>query len=285
MRAVDELLVAGVGVGGGHQAVDDAERVVEHLHQRHEAVGGAARVRDDLVLLRLVVLVVDAVDDREVGTGRRGRHDDGRGTRLEVHRCVVTLGEEARRLDHDVDAEVAPRECLGVALGQHRQRVVADLDPVLGGRDLLGQHAHDRVVLEEVGHRVERAEVVHRDEVDVGAAFLRGTEEVAADAPEAVDAYANGHGMVLSMGVAVVMTPSTLLVLRDGAAVTERYVSGGPIVEGPMTRNPCDRRAQSPTSRCEVRAAMPCSDRRRASSSAMATERWRPPVQPIAIVR
>ncbi len=47
-------------------------------------------------------------------------------------------------------------------------------------------------------------------------------------------------------------------------------------------------RTRSPyrvTSRCVVRTAVPRVRRRAASSSAMATERWRPPVQPIAIVR
>ena len=58
---------------------------------------------------------------------------------------------------------------------------------------VVGQRAEHRVVLQEVGHRVERAEVVDGDEVDVGAALLGGPEEVAADAAEAVDADADGH--------------------------------------------------------------------------------------------
>ena len=84
VRAVDQLLVAGVGVHGLHQALLDAERVVEHLHHRHEAVGGAAGVGDDLLRGEVEVLVVDAVDERGVGAVARGRHDDQRRAALEV---------------------------------------------------------------------------------------------------------------------------------------------------------------------------------------------------------
>ena len=95
VRAVDELLVAGVGVHGRHEALLDAERVVEHLHHRHEAVRGAGGVGDDLVRLDVEGLVVDAEDERGVGVVARGRHDDERGAALEVVGGRVALGEEA----------------------------------------------------------------------------------------------------------------------------------------------------------------------------------------------
>src|SRR6478672_10728054 len=47
---VVEVLVAGVGVDRRHQALDDAELVVEHLGHRGEAVRRAGGVRDDRVL-------------------------------------------------------------------------------------------------------------------------------------------------------------------------------------------------------------------------------------------
>ena len=96
----------------------------------------------------------------------------------------------------DVDAELAPRQLLRVADRQDLEVVAVDVDAVVDDLDVVGQHAEHRVVLEQVGHRVERAEVVHGDEVDVGARLLGGPEEVAADAAEAVDADANRHGGV-----------------------------------------------------------------------------------------
>lgn len=48
-------LVAGVGVGGGHGALDNAKLLVQHLNKRRQAVGGARRVGNDGVRV-LVVL-------------------------------------------------------------------------------------------------------------------------------------------------------------------------------------------------------------------------------------
>jgi hypothetical protein len=62
---VEDLLVVGVGVDRGHQPALDADRIVEHLGHGREAVGGARRVGDDLVIGGQLV-VVDAIDDGQV---------------------------------------------------------------------------------------------------------------------------------------------------------------------------------------------------------------------------
>ena len=50
------------------------------------------------------------------------------GARVEVLGGVVALGEEAGRLDHDVGAEVAPRQRGRVALGEHLDLAAVDDD-------------------------------------------------------------------------------------------------------------------------------------------------------------
>ena len=52
LRAVQNHLVAGVGVHGGHDAGNDRIGIVQGLGHRGEAVGGAGRGGDHLVLLR-----------------------------------------------------------------------------------------------------------------------------------------------------------------------------------------------------------------------------------------
>ena len=70
---VQDLLVVGVGVDGGHQRMADAKGVVEHLDQRRYAVGGTGGVGHDGVLRWIVLVLVDAHDDGEVVTlGRSG---------------------------------------------------------------------------------------------------------------------------------------------------------------------------------------------------------------------
>ena len=64
-----------VGVDRGHDAVLDADGVVQHLRHRGQAVRRARRVRDDVVLLGVVGVVVHAQHERHVGVAG-GRGDD-----------------------------------------------------------------------------------------------------------------------------------------------------------------------------------------------------------------
>src|ERR671910_105998 len=60
--------------------------------------------------------------------------------------------------------------------------------------------AQDRVELEQVRQRGVVSQVVHTDDLDVGTRGAHGAEEVAADATEAVDTYADSHGSCLLGG-------------------------------------------------------------------------------------
>jgi hypothetical protein len=169
VRAVLEVLVGGVGVDGGHQALDDAELVVERLGHRRQAVRRARRVGDDVVVVGVVVGVVDAHHDGDVLVLRRGGDDHLLGAGLEVGLGLGGVGEEAGGLDHHVGAEVLPRQRGRVALLERGERLAADRDGVSGGSDLAGQPAQDRVVLQQVGQGLVVGEVVDPDDLDVGA--------------------------------------------------------------------------------------------------------------------
>jgi hypothetical protein len=60
VRRVEQALVARVGVDRRHEAVLDADRVVDRLGERREAVRRAGGERDDLVGALVVLVVVDA---------------------------------------------------------------------------------------------------------------------------------------------------------------------------------------------------------------------------------
>ena len=116
--------------------------------------------------------------------------------------CAVRLGgvgEEAGRLDDDVGAEVAPRQGGRVALGEDLDGLVADRDARRRSTDT---SSASRPRIESYLSRWARVllsvEVVDGDDLDVGAGRRHGAEEVAADAAEAVDAYANSHGVLPS---------------------------------------------------------------------------------------
>src|SRR5450631_248268 len=195
VRVVEHVLVIGVRVDGRHQTTLDAERVIDDLGHRREAVRGARGVGDDVVLARVVVLVVDAHDDGDVlALGRRG-DDDLLGARGQVLAAALSVLEEAGRLDDDVGADLGPGKVGWVALGEDREAPRAGHgDLVVASNDVLAQAAKDAVVLEQVREGLGVRQVVDGDDLDVSAASLHGTVEVAADAAKAIDTNANSHG-------------------------------------------------------------------------------------------
>ena len=80
-----------------------------------------------------------------------------------------------------------------IALGEGLERLAVDGDLGLGGGHVAVEATEDRVVLQQVGQGGVVGEVVDADDLDVGARRGGGAEEVAADAAEAVDPYADSH--------------------------------------------------------------------------------------------
>ena len=194
VRPVEQHLVARVGVHGGHDAVADAERLVEHLDDGRETVRRARRVGDDVVASRVVHLVeVDAERDGDVGVlGRRGDDHLARA-RLEVLGGARAVAEVSARLDHDVGADVAPRERGRVRLGEHRDLAAVDANRIVEHLDGPGERPVDRVVAEQVREHLDVHHVVDAGPLDRGVALMSGAEGRAAGAAEAVDANPDGH--------------------------------------------------------------------------------------------
>mmetsp|Transcript_24577 Transcript_24577/g.60396 ORF Transcript_24577/g.60396 Transcript_24577/m.60396 type:complete len:490 (-) Transcript_24577:33-1502(-) len=188
---VEDALVARVGVGGGHEPLDDAELRVDHLDEGRQAVGGAGRVGDDLVAV-LVVVVVDAHDVRGdvVALGRR-RDDHLLGARLQVLGRARGVNEHPGALDHQLHAQLLPGQLGGVAARHDLDHLAVDGDVRVVHHLHHGvERAEDGVVLHQVGRLLDTAGVVDGDDVQVGGlAPVPAAQEVAPDAPEAVDGH------------------------------------------------------------------------------------------------
>ena len=103
VRPVLQVLVLGVGVDGGHQTFDDAEFVVQHFGKRRKAVRRTRRVGDD-VLAAVVLVVVDAEHDGDVGVGGRRGDDHLLGAGVQVAFGLGGVAEDAGGFDDDVGA-------------------------------------------------------------------------------------------------------------------------------------------------------------------------------------
>ena len=178
-----------------HDAGDDADLVVQHLGERRQAIGRAGCVRDHRVA-RLQDLLIHAVDDRRVDivAAGRGNHDLLR-TRGQMRRRLGLAREQARAFEHDVDAELAPRQFRRIALRDHA-------DPVAVDDHRVAVDVH--VALEPAMHGVEAgqmrvgvgiAEIVDRHDLDLALVWslVQGAQNVAADAAIAVDADLDCH--------------------------------------------------------------------------------------------
>ncbi len=71
MGQIEDALVIGVRVDGGHISLEDLEIVMQNLGQRRHAVGSAGSVGNDVVLLRIIIAVIDSQNNGNVGIGGR----------------------------------------------------------------------------------------------------------------------------------------------------------------------------------------------------------------------
>ena len=193
MREVEDVLVVRVRVDRGHQAALDAEGVVDRLGHRGQAVRGAGRVGDHAVLGGVVVLVIDAHDDRDVLVLRRSGDDDLLRAGRDVALGLLGVGEVARRLDDDVGADLGPGQVGRVALGEHGDRLAVDDDGAVARLHGGVEPTEDRVVLRQVRQGLGVRQVVDADDFDVSPLREQGAEVVAADTTEAIDADIDSH--------------------------------------------------------------------------------------------
>ena len=169
-------------------------QVVDDLGRRRQAVRRAAGVADDVVGGRVVAVLVDAEDDRDVLALGRGADDDLLRAGVDVRPGLRGVGEEAGALEHDVDAQVAPRQVGRVALGEDLDLAAVDDDRRVAGPDVARIGAVGRVALEQERVHLGVDQVVDGDDLDVRGALDERLERLATDPAEAVDADAGGHG-------------------------------------------------------------------------------------------
>ena len=136
----------------------------------------------------IVLVVVDAEDDRDIRAFGRRRDDDLLRAGSQMLRRGVPVREQPGRLEHDVDAKVLPRQLRRILDREHLELFAVDADSLAARLDVGVQVAEYRVVLEQVCERGGVGEIVDRDEVDVLGAQGRA-HDVAPDAAESVDPH------------------------------------------------------------------------------------------------
>ena len=117
MGRVQNALVTGVAVSGRHRALDDAEFLIQHLHHRRHAIGGAAGVAEDVPIF---VAVLISVNPHHKGTNlcalARCRENHFFGTCFEVLTGTNIIVKYASGLNHQVNAPLFPGQVGWIAV-------------------------------------------------------------------------------------------------------------------------------------------------------------------------
>merc|ERR1740117_1828297 len=201
-RAVNGQLRGGRGVDGGHQALLDAELLVDDLDKRGQAVGRARRARDDSHRRVVLVLVDTNHQGRGLGVLARGGDDDVLGAALDVLHARLGGGERAGRLADVLDAGRLPRD-LGreAGGGQRHLRAVDEEARIAVNRAGAQEEAVHGVVLEQVLHVLRshrRVDVLEDERLAVDG----NAHDLAADAAKAVGAELDQRVGAIRLGSA-----------------------------------------------------------------------------------
>ena len=111
MGKIENHLIVGVAVDGGHGAALDLEIVVHHLGHRRQAVSGAGGVGNNVMFGRIVHAIVHAQHDGDVFVGGGGGDDDFFHRAAQVLARVLRIGEFPGGFDHYVGAHARPIQC------------------------------------------------------------------------------------------------------------------------------------------------------------------------------
>jgi hypothetical protein len=135
---------------------------------------------------------LETEDDRDVLVLGGGGDDDLLGPGREVGLGLLRLREEAGGLDDVFDLQRLPGELGRVLHGQDLDRAPGDADGVSLRLHLVGQVPEDGVVLQQMRESGRVRDVVDGHELEL-LLVQRGPKDVAPDAAEAVDPYADSH--------------------------------------------------------------------------------------------
>ena len=198
MGAVQDHLIAGVSMHGGHDAALDGIYVVQGLGHGSQAVGGAGSGGDDVIFLGQGVLVNREHDGGQIVAGR-SRDNNLLGAGGDVRHGLFLLGVEAGALQHNVYIQLAPGAVGGVLFGVDLDLGAVHDDGILSGgysvlvlADLAAVGTLSGVVLEQMGQHRGAGQVVDGDNlVALSAEHL--AESKTTNAAKTVDSNFN-HG-------------------------------------------------------------------------------------------
>ncbi len=116
---------------------------------------------------------------------------------------LVAGRENSGAFERDIDAKISVRQIARILNRSHLDGTATGIQCVAMNCDGVGEPAMDAIEAEQVRIGFNRAEIVDRDDFNIGApAFDDGAQHVAADPTEAVDRDLDCHSCLLFVSAA-----------------------------------------------------------------------------------
>ena len=145
-------------------------------------------------MARVQLVVVDTVDQRQIGAGSRRGDQHALGASVQMFRGALLIGEDAGAFHRDIDVEFFPRQLCWVAFGRDFYLAFTEIHPIIAGADLGVELSMYRVVFQKVGVAFRIAEIVDADEFDIFAARLNcGSHDQTSNTAKTIDSHTHCH--------------------------------------------------------------------------------------------
>ena len=174
-------------MNGGHQTLNNAELLVDNAGQRSQAVGGAARVGNDLHVLGVGV-GVDAHYEHGSGLVLRGSGDNNLLRAAdEVLGSALFVGEHASGLGDVLSAGLSPRNLGRILASVYAYRIAVNDQLAVLSLDGAVERAMYGIILHHVNHVIGIDEgIVYSDDLNVGVCASSAHNQPA-DAAETIN--------------------------------------------------------------------------------------------------
>ncbi|KAF5043916.1 hypothetical protein DSECCO2_497260 [anaerobic digester metagenome] len=151
MGQIEDALVVGVAMDGGHEAIHDAEFILQHFGHGSKAIRSAGSIGNDGVLC-LQGVVINAHHDGGIHfiLGRSGENNL-LSSGLKVLGSLFFGSKNPRGFDHKFHAQVFPRQHFRIFFGEDSDLFASNHQVSIFAGDIPREDLMHAVVFEQIG--------------------------------------------------------------------------------------------------------------------------------------
>ena len=188
---VKGVLVAGIGVDGGHQAFDNTEFFLQYRSHRSQAVSRTRSGGDNSFATIQNILVYAVYNGFHIIAARSRNHNFAR-TGTDMGFRFGFIGKETGTFEDDVHTQLAPRQFFRIRIGKYFDFFAVNNNSVVFQFGRAFKAALSTVVFEEVQQHVCRSQVVNSNDFDT-LGFFNLTQCQTTDTAKTINRYFNTH--------------------------------------------------------------------------------------------